>query len=79
MRPGEKEFSNGLSTSATRMGFHALEVSFQFQKNSALYLDLNGKTDQRIEISCCLSYLADVIVCKQNYMLGFMGVPSSQS
>lgn len=67
MRPGEKKFSNGLSISAMRMGFHTLKVSFQFQKNSALYFNLNRKTDQRVEISCCLSYLADVIMCKQNY------------
>lgn len=67
MRRGEKEFSNGLSTSAMRMGFHALKAFPQYQRNSALYLSLHRKTDQRIEISCCLGYLADVIMCKQLY------------
>lgn len=37
------------------------------------------RTDQRTEIDCCLGHLTDVIMCKQNYMLGSMEVPSSQS
>ena len=37
------------------------------------------KTDQRIEVGCCLGRLTGVIMGKQNYRFGSMEVPGSQS